>query len=393
MYCKLCRKFSRRPHKVPIGRAVWVDMACQTLTRQSLKNHESSESHRDAMRLEAQLSSPSIAQAFAVLESAERKAMIGAFKCMYWLCKQEIPHTTNFTSLLQLGKNLGATYLNDMCVGGNARYTSERFVQEVVICLGSVISGGIFEELRASPFFALMVDETTYVAVTKEVILYARYLGKDRKVQTSFIAMEEVADGRADTIMRVLKKVCNDHHLDIERKLVAFGSDGAAVMIGQHGGVAAQPKQLSPWVIANHCVAHRLALASAQAADEITYVKKFKMILSQLYRFYDNSAVRTAGLKEIQDILNDPRLKLTEAKDVRWLSHEKAVSNLHRCLPSVLASLEREASERHDAQALGLASFTRKYEFIGTLLMFVMYFHHLPHCRVLFSVKILIIAW
>lgn len=149
MYCELCRKLSRRPQRVAIGQAVWVDIACQTLTRLSLKNHESSEFHKDAMRLKAQLSATgNIAQAFTVVESAERRAMIGAFKCMYWLCKQEIPHTTNFTSLLQLGKNLGATYLNDMCVGGNAQYTSERFVQEVVMPLGSVISGGILEELK-----------------------------------------------------------------------------------------------------------------------------------------------------------------------------------------------------------------------------------------------------
>ena len=76
-----------------------------------------------------------------------------------------------------------------------------------------------------------------------------------------------------------------------------------------------------------------------------------------------------AGLKEIQDVLNVPRLKLTEAKDVRWLFHERAVSNLRRCLPSVIASLEREVSEQHDAQALGLARFVRKYKFVATMLM------------------------
>ena len=48
-----------------------------------------------------------------------------------------------------------------------------------------------------------------------------------------------------------------------------------------------------------------------------------------------------AGLKDIQEVLKDPQLKLTQAKDVRWLSHEKAVWNLRQCLPSVLASLER----------------------------------------------------
>ena len=117
-------------------------------------------------------------------------------------------------------------------------------------------------------------------------------------------------------------------------------------------------------------MAHRLALATSQAADQIHYIKRFNSILGQLYRFYEFSAVRTAGLKEIQDVLNDPRLKLTEAKDVHWLSHEKAVVKLSRCLPSVITSLEREATERHKAQAYGLAMFVKKYDFIATLLKF-----------------------
>ena len=56
-------------------------------------------------------------------------------------------------------------------------------------------------------------------------------------------------------------------------------------------------------------------------------------------------------------MLNDPKLKLTNASDVHWLSHERAVDNLRKCLPSVITSLEREASKRHDEQALGLATF------------------------------------
>ena len=62
-------------------------------------------------------------------------------------------------------------------------------------------------------------------------------------------------------------------------------------MVGRRNGVSALLKQMVPWVIANHCVAHSLALASAQAADEILYFKKFKAILGQLYRSYSCSGV------------------------------------------------------------------------------------------------------
>ena len=105
--------------------------------------------------------------------------------------------------------------------------------------------------------------------------------------------------------------------MDIKRKLCGLGSDGASVMLGVRGGVAALPKEDAQFMIANHCIAHRLALACGQASNEVPYLKKFKAILDQLYRFYENSPVRTAGLHNIQEILNEPNLKLCQAKDVR----------------------------------------------------------------------------
>ena len=64
--------------------------------------------------------------------------MIGVMKCMYWLCKFEVPYSTNFVSLLDLAKYLCSTYLNEM-VGRNACYTSEWFMQETVCCLGKYL--------------------------------------------------------------------------------------------------------------------------------------------------------------------------------------------------------------------------------------------------------------
>ena len=76
-----------------------------------------------------------------------------------------------------------------------------------------------------------------------------------------------------------------------------------------------------------------------------------------------------AGLSAIQEVPDDPHLRLTQAKDVRWLSHEKAIDNLRRCLPSVLSSLEREASERSCAQAHGLATFVKEFSFVAAVYM------------------------
>ena len=59
-----------------------------------------------------------------------------------------------------------------------------------------------------------------------------------------------------------------------------------------------------------------LLLACGQSGDEISYLKWFKSVLDQLYCFYSNSADCIAGLRAIQEVLDDPQSKLTQAKDV-----------------------------------------------------------------------------
>ena len=100
----------------------------------------------------------------------------------------------------------------------------------------------------------------------------------------------------------------------MRNQLCGLGSDGASVMLGVCGGVSKLLKDRVPFLAAHHCIAHRLALACGQSADEISYLKRFKSVLDQLYRFYNNSAVRTAGLRAIQVVLDNPHLKLTQAR-------------------------------------------------------------------------------
>ena len=63
-----------------------------------------------------------------------------------------------------------------------------------------------------------------------------------------------------------------------------------------------------------------------------------------------------SGLPAVQSVLGDPEIKL---KEVQWLLHNNAVQSLRCCLPSVVASLEREATERGKPMAFGLAKMVK----------------------------------
>ena len=214
MLCKLCRKHNQRAQRVRQGCAVWVDVPCFNYKRDALKEHEKTNHHNVAVNMEAQLGLTAvdggIKGALKEVMSAERKAFIGHLKCMYWLIKAEVPHTTNFESLVELCESLGCEYLQNIRKADNAKYTSERFMQEVVEVLGKVVQDEILKEVKASPFFAILADETTVIAVLEQLILYVRYLSGKGTIECSFLGSFELPNCKAQTITDKICSVCND---------------------------------------------------------------------------------------------------------------------------------------------------------------------------------------
>ena len=233
----------------------------------------------------------------------------------------------------------------------------------VLHCLSLVIEEKILSDLQSSDLFALMTDESTDIAILKQLVLVGRYL-TDSGAKTSFLHISDIANGTAETIKGAILKYFSDKTLQIT-KLFAFGSYGASVMTGRLTGVAVRLQGHSPNMIAVDCINHRLALAAAQVSDSVAYHNQFKSILQTFFYFYQNSAVRMANLHAIQEILNDPLIKCNLAKDVRWLSHDITIKAVICCLPSILVSLDREASENSEPTAHGLFKFMKCYKFVA----------------------------
>jgi hypothetical protein len=106
MKCKLCIRHQKRPKKVKIGKAAWVDIPCTWLTKDSVTRHSKSAAHIEAAAFEACRTKPaqSIQSSTEKVSSINLQAKVAAFKCLYWLMKNEIPHTTKYKTLLDLCK-------------------------------------------------------------------------------------------------------------------------------------------------------------------------------------------------------------------------------------------------------------------------------------------------
>jgi hypothetical protein len=86
----------------------------------------------------------------------------------------------------------------------------------------------------------------------------------------------------------------------LERSWVGLASDGAAVLTGQHTGLATRVGQShAPYVIHIHCWAHRTNLA-AKVLDSVGIVTKLRSALQSLSSHFCNSTKRQQQLRACQ---------------------------------------------------------------------------------------------
>ncbi|XP_052244473.1 uncharacterized protein LOC127853747 [Dreissena polymorpha] len=83
--------------------------------------------------------------------------------------------------------------------GQNNKGESQRFVQEAVLAMGNIIRQDILTQAIDSPWYTIMVDETTDISVISEMTVYIRFL-KDGRSQTRFLSILPLNDCKAETI-------------------------------------------------------------------------------------------------------------------------------------------------------------------------------------------------
>ncbi|CAI2198897.1 4996_t:CDS:2, partial [Funneliformis geosporum] len=105
----------------------------------------------------------------------------------------------------------------------------------------------------------------------------------------------------------------------IEKKVLHRKDEGVVVKLSR---VCTYP------LIVNHCVAHRLALACKDARKEIEIYKEAELLVKKIYDYFKNSCSHIQQLKEIQNFLDCPILKIKRLYEIRWLAWYNAIKNI-----------------------------------------------------------------
>ena len=105
--------------------------------------------------------------------------------------------------------------------------------------------------------------------------------------------------------MRELKDEVKERKIPMS-KVAGLGTDGAAVMTGLDRAVAGRMKEENPHLVKIHCVAHRLALCTEQAANRVKAIKRFQETLTSVFYHFRNSPLKELEFHKIQKVLDQP---------------------------------------------------------------------------------------
>ena len=219
-------------------------------------------------------------------------------------------------------------------------YQNRTALSSFLKCISKVIYERVLNSIRESPAFGLMIDETADISNDQKLIVYISYWDKKTySVKYVYFKLIEIKSKTAESIFNELMTLLQDNDLSIH-KLAGISTDGASSMVGCHSGVSTRFIDINPYIIATHCLAHRLNLVSEDAFKLFPDLIRFETTVREIYSYFKRSSKRHNELKEFQQDNDEPLLVPLKTGDTRWSSLYNAVKTLVNFISHYYALLE-----------------------------------------------------
>ena len=380
MFCLLCRKHDcQNPqnksavfNKTPATRCRPATLKEHVGTPLSSHSHpgKRKQQHQDAIYREMLQRTSFFQKQLDEERLYGDEGLVKAFTAFYFVAKEEMANS-KVLPLLKLLEVLGAREI------GTFGHRSKGSLHEIFCTIGEAVLDQIIDQISDSGCVGLLCDDVTDIATLEQMLTFVQYVHSG-KVSVRFLTIDnllaESTSANAATMLAVLEQRFQQLGIEMS-KIVSLASDGASVMMGKTGGLAAKLRDKHcPTLLNIHCVCHRLALACTHSVADIAQVGRVETNLRQLWKYFDNSPKRLSVYTKVQEkqkqvhLSTDGRKKVTKrlqkACKTRWLSFDKAVKAAHEDLDSILLCLSELAD---DATADGLLKKLKSPDWIAAL--------------------------
>ena len=238
MFCSCCQQS---------GKSNPFTSGCINYGTSTLVRHIESQDHRNALQ-EIEMAE-SFQEAVMNSVSSQEQAVVSGMRTVYWLAEEQIA-TEKYKSLMNILKMLGCKDIENLNVAKNASYNSVQTAKDFQSVIAECIQDEITEKLHKSPFVSVMADESTDIAVSKKLLIYAKLICDGIVPETHFLTNITIEEEQctAPVVTQKIQNVIAARSIPVD-KVMCFGSDGASIMTGRVGGVSTFLKKENPFMI------------------------------------------------------------------------------------------------------------------------------------------------
>ncbi|CAC5404060.1 unnamed protein product [Mytilus coruscus] len=308
MTCNICALYDKHGTFVT---------GCQNYKRDSINQHEKSESHKVNVNQFNGQKNPEYsegAKALRALNQLTVNRLMLKFRNVFALCKKGRPYT-DYPMLCDLDESKG------LDIG--TQYRTDKKAAEFASFIAKAEVAKIAQDMKDVRFISAISDGSTDSSYQEAEIVFVRHCHKG-DIKINFSLVKNIPKADADSISKVIMSGMKKFDDDYAKKIVACGTDGASVMLGSKTGAVQRIREAvgRPWLIAVHCSGHKLKLAFKDTIKKkINLYDKISLFLLNIYYFYRNSCLNRAALKDSFKILNQTVILPTRTGGTRWMEH------------------------------------------------------------------------
>lgn len=257
--------------------------------------------------------------------------------------------------------------------------TSKTIQNELLECMMEIYHEEVTNEIKESPFVAVIADETTDVSCEFQLVIILRYLKAGRPVER-FWNFYTLTGHDADSISKCILEAIDPLLQQNPNKLIAQSYDGASVMSGGLNGVQTKIKTIYPYANYVHCYAHQLNLIMSGATSANSQAKIFFASLSGLCSFFSVSPQRTKILDEII------HRRLPRSSQTRWNFQSRGINTVYEHRIDLISVMEKIEERSHDTSSVNQATGYKLKLQDKNFIFWLSIFHKImPHVEIIFN--------
>ena len=278
-----------------------------------------------------------LSSTYAKEKADNRKALYTILSTIHFLARQGLPlrgsHVghgcgelnSNFMQLLELRKH-DVPNLDGWLSRSQDRFTSPTIQNEILEIMASTILRKIARKL-AGELFSIMVDETTDISNTEQLVFCIRYVDSQLNSDEEFIGLHSLESTTAQSITHTIQDILLRLSLQFEN---CRGQcyDGASAMAGCRTGVATTLLQMEPRALYTHCYGHALNLAVKDAVKANSVLRYSLDTVGEMTKLIKKSPKREAIFHKVKDdiVCESPGVRLL--CPTRWTVRAAALASI-----------------------------------------------------------------